>query len=143
MNRDWVRRGTGVLALALGAIASAQDQPAEPCGSAVVVRCSNAPAAPEPGSFAAEVARTKAQLEKQRERQRARLDRAGTIDDGTLESAVITGERINPNSGRFQRFGDQVHEAAVPECASFAAAGLLAIPLVPILAVSGKCRVHP
>ena len=144
MNRDVVRLGPAALLLALGTLASAQDQPAAPCGSAVVVRCANARALPEPGSFAAEVARTKAQLDKQRERQRARLDRGdGAIDDGTLESAIITGERINSNSERIQRFGEEVRAASVPDCASLGGAGLLAIPLVPIAAISGHCRFHP
>lgn len=67
----------------------------------------------------------------------------GAADEGDeAESMVITGERFrNPKSQQWLRFDEQVARAAVPSCYDFGSKlGLLAVPIVPLMAASGKCH---
>jgi hypothetical protein len=72
-------------------------------------------------------------------RKRRLAAQADAEDEG---SVVVTGERItDPNDTKWQRFDEAVSGAVVPDCLTVGQnLGLLALPLVPVMAVSGRCN---
>ncbi|HUN94070.1 MAG TPA: hypothetical protein VMU33_18610 [Burkholderiaceae bacterium] len=105
------------------------------CGSVVVVRCELTSRVAAPAdSFSDTVHRAQQTLEQRRSHPPA----DGTTELGTV---VITADHVeNPRDKRWQAFGTSVANAQIPDCFSLGEAGLLAIPLMPILALAGKCH---
>ena len=87
------------------------------------------------GKTTAALARADATL---RKRRLADAASNGEADD----SVIVSGERItDPNDTKWQRFDEQVSDAVVPDCLSVGQnMGLLALPLVPLMAANGRCN---
>ena len=118
---------------------AASHEAASKCGSAVMVHCDRPPALevpPDDPSFAQAVQEAHRDLTQRRQGLRGDPEAAP-------DTIVITGQREHDeHEHRWEKFDDKVHRAKVPDCTDVLAAapgGLLALIIVPMMAVTKKC----
>lgn len=131
---------------AFGASAQALDPPAldlpgkasatagDSCGASLVLRCQRDTAAPT-ATAADRVAIANEQTKQRLDGRRT----SPSSNPNDVDSVVVTADRAE--EGQWQQFGDEIDQAVTPDCATVgSSSGLLALPLMAIMAADGACR---
>jgi hypothetical protein len=131
---------------AFGASAQALDPPAldlpgkasdtagDSCGASLVLRCQRDAAAPT-ATAADRVAIANEQTKQRLDGRRT----SPSSNPNDVDSVVVTADRAQ--EGQWQQFGDEIDQAGTPDCVTVgSSSGLLALPLMAIMAADGACR---
>jgi hypothetical protein len=131
---------------AFGASAQALDPPAldlpgkasdtagDSCCASLVLRCQRDAAAPTT-TAADRVAIANEQTKQRLDGRRT----SPSSNPNDVDSVVVTADRAE--EGQWQQFGDEIDQAVTPDCVTVgSSSGLLALPLMAIMAADGACR---
>jgi hypothetical protein len=120
------------------AAGAASEALVERCGSVVIVHCTDRPTTPAPQSRRSDDGLKNSQ----RKFRQRRLGYPNNADPRPDETISVTADPVyDPMTSVWQEFGEKVASARTPECLHAGEdAGLFAAILVPLMAMSGKCR---